>query len=92
MSEERTQAPTWQAAADTPRDHYGNGPTWSPAHAARSLRRINEAGGPAEATAQAAAETVMVLHSIRRILIWTAVIIPAVLAVITITLMGAASA
>ncbi len=38
------------------------------------------------ANAQAATEAVVVLHSIRRILIWTAVIVPLILAAAGITL------
>ncbi|ATE55978.1 hypothetical protein CNX65_24110 [Actinosynnema pretiosum] len=65
----------WQAAAE-PSDYYTGGPTWASDPAGHALLRINRAGGPAEATAQAAAEAVLVLHSIRRILLWTAVLLP----------------
>lgn len=62
------------------------GPSWYPTFAEGSLKRINEAGTPERATAQATAEAVMVLHSIRRILIWTAVIIPLIACAVWVTM------
>lgn len=67
------------------------GPSWETEFAQRSLRRINAANTTEEAIAQGVAEMVMVAHSIRRILIWTAVIVPLILATVAVILMVSAS-
>jgi hypothetical protein len=67
------------------------GPSWATEEARRSLHRINRTATTGEAIAQGVAESVMVLHSIRRILIWIAVIVPSVLAVLLIVLLVANS-
>lgn len=53
------------------------GPSWSTAYAANTLARIRRADSVETATAQAVTEVAILLHSIRRVLIWPAVIIPA---------------
>lgn len=67
------------------------GPSWETEAARRSLHRINGAATAEEAVAQGVAEGVMVLHSIRRILIWTAVIVPSLVAAVAIVLMVASA-
>lgn len=56
----------------------GSGPSWGTAFAKASLHRIRSSASVEEAQAQATTEVAILLHSIRRILIWTAVIIPTV--------------
>ncbi|WNV84450.1 hypothetical protein [Umezawaea sp. Da 62-37] len=70
----------------------GSGPSWQQLFADASLNRIRERD-TAEAThIQATTEVVIVLHSIRRILLWTAVIIPIVVTTLgLILIIGAAS-
>lgn len=54
----------------------GTGPDWSEAYPAASLRRIRASATVEEAGVQATTEAVILLHSIRRMLMWTLVIIP----------------
>ncbi|XVS61714.1 hypothetical protein ACQPYE_25860 [Actinosynnema sp. CA-299493] len=84
MTEQPSAPEAWAVATTT--ETYVTGPSWSHDAAANSLKRIKAAGTPEQATAQAAVEAVMVLHSIRRILIWTAVIVPLVVGALWVTM------
>ncbi|GAA3841176.1 hypothetical protein GCM10022243_04440 [Saccharothrix violaceirubra] len=64
------------------------GPSWETGFARRTVQRIDEQATTDEAIAQGIAEGVMVLHSIRRILIWTAVIVPTLITGAVIVLMA----
>ncbi len=68
----------------------GPGPDWRTDAAKAALARIGGASGVAQAQAQAAVEQVVVLHSIRRILLVTSVVIPLVLLAISIILLAVA--
>ncbi|QQQ75713.1 hypothetical protein IOD16_32305 [Saccharothrix sp. 6-C] len=57
----------------------GTGANWKHHFAQASLHRIRNSASVEEAQAQATTEAVVLLHSIRRILIWTLVIVPLVL-------------
>lgn len=81
-------APKFQVAVGNPKATV-LGPSWETEFARRSLHRINSASTTDEMIAQGIAEGVMVMHSIRRILIWTAVIVPALVAGVAIVLMVA---
>lgn len=61
-------------------------PDWSGSFPASSLRRIVRSATVEDAGVQATTEAVILLHSIRRILIWMLVIIPMVAAALIITL------
>ncbi len=65
----------------------GPGPDWRVPPAKAALARIASSSDVAQAQAQAAVEQVVVLHSIRRILIWTAVVIPAAVLVLAVILL-----
>ncbi|HWU12111.1 MAG TPA: hypothetical protein VN520_38185 [Streptomyces sp.] len=92
VTTEESGAATWQVDANKHNpDGAFDGPTWFPTFAARSLKRINAAGDADRATAQGVAEVVMILHSIRRILIWTAVIIPLIAAAVWVTMIVVAN-
>ncbi|NUT53670.1 MAG: hypothetical protein HOV94_41235 [Saccharothrix sp.] len=67
----------------------GTGPNWNQVFVRASLHRIRHSPTVAEAQAQAATEAVVLLHSIRRILIWTLVIIPAAVLVLAVVLLVA---
>ncbi|MFD4636650.1 hypothetical protein ACFWN2_05000 [Lentzea sp. NPDC058436] len=54
----------------------GTGPDWKSRLPAASLRRIRASATTEEAGVQATTEAVIVLHSIRRILMWSLVITP----------------
>lgn len=62
------------------------GPSWGSDYAKASLHRIRSSASVEEAHAQATTEVAILLHSIRRILIWTAVIMPTVFVVLGIVL------
>ncbi len=66
----------------------GTGPSWSEPYAAASLRRIRASATIEEAGVQATTEAVILLHSIRRILMWMLVIIPAIAAALIIVLVA----
>lgn len=70
----------------------GSGPAWSEPYPAESLRRIRASATVEEAGVQATTEVVILLHSIRRMLIWTLVIIPLLAAGLVITLIAVSSA
>ena len=57
----------------------GSGPSWSTDHVKASLTRISTAATADQANTQAVTEAVVLLHSLRRILIWTVVIVPLIL-------------
>ncbi|MEV6607930.1 hypothetical protein [Kutzneria sp. NPDC051319] len=57
----------------------GYGASWSTDNVKASLTRISSSSSVEQAQAQASVEAVVLLHSIRRILMWTAVIIPLLL-------------
>lgn len=57
----------------------GYGASWSTDNVKASLKRISSSSSIDQAQAQATVEAVVLLHSIRRILMWTAVIIPLLL-------------
>lgn len=81
-----TPEPAFQPAKTTI-DGLREGPSWSSAFAKKSLKRIEGATTVEAALAQALTEQVILLHSIRRILIWTLVLIPAILTAIGIILL-----
>lgn len=54
----------------------GTGPDWMGAFPAASLRRIRASASVEEAGVQATTEVVILLHSIRRFLLWMLVIVP----------------
>lgn len=64
----------------------GTGPDWSGSYPAASLRRIRASATTEEAGVQATTEAVILLHSIRRILMWMLVIIPVTAAGLIIAL------
>lgn len=80
--------PTFQVATGNPKATF-LGPSWETEFARRSLHRINKAATTEAAVAQGIAEGVMVLHSIRRILIWAAVVVPLLVAAVGVILMVA---
>ena len=57
----------------------GTGANWKHHFAQASLNRIGNSPSVEDAQAQATTEAVVLLHSIRRILIWTLVIVPVLL-------------
>jgi hypothetical protein len=65
--------------------------SWTTDNAKASLKRISSASTVDRANAQAVTEAVVLLHSIRRILMWTAVIIPLLLLAAGIVLMVVAA-
>lgn len=64
----------------------GTGANWTYHAAQASLTRIRNSQSVEEAQAQAATEAVVLLHSIRRILIWTLVIVPVLLVAVGVVL------
>ena len=68
-------------------DGPGAGPAWHQPIVEASLRRIDDTTTAEDARVQAAVEQLVVLHSIRRILIWTSVIIPAAVLVLAVILL-----
>ncbi|SER77038.1 hypothetical protein [Lentzea albida] len=70
----------------------GTGPDWSSSYPADSVLRIQAAPTVEEAGVQATTEAVILLHSIRRILMWMLVIIPVLGAAAFITLLVIANA
>lgn len=64
----------------------GTGPDWTGSYPADSLRRVRAAATTEEAGVQATTEAVILLHSIRRILMWMLVIVPTVGAALFIAL------
>ncbi|MEV6241736.1 hypothetical protein [Lentzea sp. NPDC051838] len=64
----------------------GTGPDWSGTYPAASLRRIRAAATTDEMGVQATTEVVILLHSIRRILMWMLVIVPVAAAALIIAL------
>lgn len=69
----------------------GTGPDWSGDYAKESLRRIRASATVEEAGVQATVEVVILLHSIRRMLLWALVIIPLVAVGLWITMVVIAS-
>jgi Na+/alanine symporter len=67
----------------------GSGPSWQTKYVTDAVQRIESATSVATASVQALAEQVVVLHSIRRILMWTLVLIP--LVAIAIVLIASAA-
>jgi len=63
-----------------------SGPSWQSFPVKASLKRISSAGTIESANAQATTEAVVLLHSIRRTLVWTAVIVPLILVAAGVTL------
>ena len=63
------------------------GPSWSAYYVKASLTRIGKGETPEAVQAQAITEAVVLLHSIRRILIWTAVIIPSIVLALGVILL-----
>ncbi|MBB5953997.1 hypothetical protein FHS29_000567 [Saccharothrix tamanrassetensis] len=59
-----------------PHSGAGTGPAWTTDYVHASIHRIRSSPTVEQAIAQAAVEQVVVLHSIRRLLVWTLVIIP----------------
>lgn len=70
----------------------GTGPDWSEGYPAESLRRIRASATVEEAGVQATTEAVILLHSIRRMLMWTLVIIPIIAVGLGITMIVLANA
>ena len=70
----------------------GTGPSWSEAYPAASLRRIRASATIEEAGVQATTEAVILLHSIRRILMWMLVILPAIATAVIIALVAVGDA
>ncbi|ANZ37446.1 hypothetical protein BBK82_16725 [Lentzea guizhouensis] len=62
------------------------GPDWMGSYPAQSLRRIRASATVEEAGVQATTEAVVLLHSIRRMLMWTLVIVPMIAAGLAITM------
>lgn len=78
--------PAWApttAATTSP----GDGVPWHTREVKRSLKRISDAPNLDAAQAQALTEQVILLHSIRRILIWTLVLVPVILTALGIILL-----
>lgn len=71
--------PAFQPAMSGNDDGPGSGAPWHQPFVKASLHRIRSSATVEAASVQATTEVVVLLHSIRRILIWTAVIIPAAL-------------
>ncbi|GHH48830.1 hypothetical protein [Lentzea cavernae] len=71
-----------------PKVRPGLPPDWEGSCPAASVRRIRKAATIEEAGVQATTEAVILLHSIRRILMWVLVIIPLVSAALVITLVS----
>ena len=69
----------------------GTGPDWVRMWPSESLRRIRASATVEEAGVQATTEVVILLHSIRRMLMWTLVILPIVSSVILIAVILVAS-
>ena len=87
MTEPTQSEPAFQPQVSKLRQPgFGGGPDWSTDVALGTLDRIRSSASVEEAHVQATVEVAMLLHSIRRILIWTAVIIPAALVVLGIVL------
>lgn len=77
--------PTWKLRkSDT--EGVGDGPSWRTQHVKHALQRIEKAPTLDMAATQALTEQVVVLHSIRRILIWTLVLVPLILTALGIIL------
>ena len=87
-----TPGPFQPYVSDYPGGTPGTGPTWGHVFVQASLHRIRHTTSVEEAQAQATTEAVVLLHSIRRILIWTAVIVPTVLASLAVLLIVMAPA
>lgn len=81
-----TPSPDQAAFEPTVGREGDSGPSWRTYEIKASLKRISAGGTVELAHAQAVTEVVILLHSIRRILMWTAVIIPLVLAAAGVTL------
>lgn len=67
----------------------GDGPSWRTSFVKWSLERIEKAATSEAAATQALVEQVVILHSIRRILIWTLVLLPLTLTAIIVILLAA---
>ncbi|MFD9738082.1 hypothetical protein [Umezawaea sp. NPDC059074] len=71
----------------SPDSGIARGPSWSGYYVKASLARIGNAETPEAVQAQATTEAVVLLHSIRRILMWTAVIIPSLVLALGVILL-----
>ncbi len=80
-SEQKSEAPWTPVVASS-----FDGPHWHGNQVQASLDRVARAPGSAEMAIQAQVETMVLVHSIRRILLWTAVIIPLILIGTTVAL------
>lgn len=69
----------------------GTGPDWSGSYAKESLRRVRASASVEEAGVQATVEAVILLHSIRRMLLWALVVVPLLAVGLWITMVAIAS-
>lgn len=88
MSEE-TAVPVFEPVGYKQADQ-ASGPAWHTDSVRATLKRIRNAPDAASVQAQVTTEAVVLLHSIRRILIWTAVVIPVALLAVAIILLATA--
>lgn len=89
---EATPEPAWKPKRPEGADGPGNGPSWRAQYAAQSLGRIMKAPTVETVIAQALVEQVVLLHSLRRILIWTLVLVPLIMTAIGIILIASGQA
>lgn len=90
---ESTPPPSTGAFVPLKPERQGAGlpPDWTTGNVTASLKRIRSAETMGGAQAQATTEAVVLLHSIRRMLLWTLVIIPTILVAFGVTLVVMAS-
>lgn len=87
MAQPHADAVPFQPTIPThPKGTWDVGASWLFNPARHSIHRIEQASSVEQAQAQAAVEAVVLLHGIRRILLWTAVVVPAVLLVVGVVL------
>lgn len=93
MSEDtQTPPPAFEPLISGNIDGVGSGPPWRQDFVKASLFRIRSSPTAEAAQAQATTEAVVLLHSIRRLLMWTLVVVPIMLLALGIVLMVTASA
>ncbi|RKT49270.1 hypothetical protein [Saccharothrix australiensis] len=86
MSEPQAPMPI---AFDPSTSKATTGPTWHSDYVKASLHRIRSSSVD-QAVAQAMTEQVVLLHSIRRILVWTLIIVPTVVVALGVVVWVAA--
>lgn len=81
--------PAWSVRRPNPNSPggLGSGPSWRTQDVKRALERIEKAQASDAAATQALVEQVIVLHSIRKTLVWVLVLVPLILTALGVILL-----